>query len=271
MSRSIIEQQNIINSIIRFIKHDEGYGATNLTINTLDLDSGLIIIDKYYDIKDDEGISRRYTFNVVDDKVIHKKSETISLLDGKESIVKSEDFDIVIAQDTYVPYDVIENINNGIDLVKSQLNDCERLERTTIDLMDPNNKYIRITTRDEDDFVMNFNVNEYTTPIVPTLPSALVDKIRVTSIEPAMNEQKFTPCDNITQEALDSVRKFCATMIDADYTYTTQIIGLTSFDDYFRVSCYDCNSGLTVIFTVIFTTCGDKYTGFKVVGIEAED
>ena len=269
--RSIIEQQNIINNIIRFIKLKEGYGATNLTINTLDLDTGLIIIDKYYDIKDDEGISRRYTFNVVDDKVIHKKSETISLLDGKESIMKSEDFDTSVSQNNCVPYEVIENINNGIDLVRSQLNDCERLERTTIDLMDPNNKYIRITTRDEDGFVMNFNVNEYKIPIIPKLPSALVDKIRLTSIEPAMNEQKFTPCDNITQEALDSVRKFCAAMINADYTYTTHIAGLTLFDDYFEVSCWDCNSGLTVIFTVIFTTCGDKYTGFKVVGIEAED
>ena len=271
MSRSIIEQENIINSIIRFIKHDEGYGVTNLTINTLDLDSGLIIIDKYYDIKDDESISRRYTFNVVDDKVIHKKSETISLLDGKESIMVSEDFDTTIAQDSYVPYEVIDHINNSIDLVKYHLIDYELLDETTIDLLDPENKYVRITTRREDDFVMNFNVNEYTTPIVPTLPSALVDKIRITSIEPAMNEQKFTPCDTITQEALDSVRKFCATMIDEGYTYATQIIGLTSFDDYFKVSCYCSSSGLVVNFTVIFTTCGDKYTGFKVVGIEAED
>jgi len=269
--RSIIKQQNIINSIIRFIKNKEGYGATNLTINTLDLGSGLIVIDKYYDIKDDEGISRRYTFNVVDDRVIHKKSETISLLDGKESIMKSEDFNTTVPQDTYIPYEVIENLNNGIDLVKSQLDDCELLEKTTIDLLDPNNKYIRITTRGEDDFVMNFNVNEYKQQFIPSLPSSLVDKIRVTSIEPAMNEQKFTPCDNITQEALDSVRKFCATMIDADYTYTTDIVGLTSFDDYFKVSCWDCESGINVIFTVIFTSCGNKYTGFKVVGIEAEE
>ena len=279
MSRSIIEQQNIINGIIRFLRNKEGYGVANYNIKTSDWDSGLIIIDRYYDIgKDKETISRRYTFNIVDDKTFYKKCEMFALNDGNEGFVEFKEFDTLVPQDTYVPYEVIDNINTAIGLVKAELDACGVIDDTTIDLLDKTNKYIKITTRSttrgKNGFVMNFNVNESIYDILHALPEDLSKNIlKVDSIEPALDDQKFKPCKHITQKAIDSVRKFCATMINCDYDYkhTTQIVGLVSYDDFFNVICCDGENELLVIFTVMFTKCNGKYTGFKVFGIRTEE
>ena len=275
MSRSIIEQQNIINGIIRFLRNKEGYGVANFSIRTSDWDSGLIVIDRYYDIeKDEEIISRRYTFNIIGDKTFYKKREIFSLLDGNEKIEEFEEFETLVPQDTYVPYEVIDNINTAINLVKDELDDCGLIDTTTIDLLDPTNRYVRVTTRGKDGFVMNFNVNERKNDTLYTIHEELSHNVlKVTSIEPVLDDQKFKPCKHITQEALNSVRKFCATMIGCNYDYkhTAQIVGLISYDDFFNVTCLDEENELLIIFTVMFTKCNGKYTGFKVFGIRSEE